>query len=193
MSPQKILIVDDSKLIRMQVREMLPTANVAILEAQDGAEGLQVIQQEQPTLVLMDCFMPKMNGWQVINRIQSYPELQQIPVVMMSGREEDVFEEAAELFSYFEFLAKPFDKAKLFQAIKAAMGKAKERQVKQVETMQPLGDTSASGAEIAQLRAEIQRLDHQNTMMRSELTQLRQQVSHLAAIVRQRLSPSEPS
>jgi two-component system response regulator len=46
----KILVIDDSKVIRMRVREMLPAGNFEVLEAKDGIEGLNLIQQERPNL-----------------------------------------------------------------------------------------------------------------------------------------------
>ncbi|MBF2080297.1 MAG: response regulator, partial [Synechococcales cyanobacterium T60_A2020_003] len=61
MANQKILIVDDSKVIRMQVQEMLPKSNVEILEAKDGVEGMELVQQNHPNLILLDFFMPRMN------------------------------------------------------------------------------------------------------------------------------------
>ncbi|NJN31955.1 MAG: response regulator [Synechococcales cyanobacterium RM1_1_8] len=126
MAAQKVLIIDDSKLMRLQVREMLP-GNMEIVEAVDGADGFEKAHQEQPNLIILDCFMPKMNGWQVVHKLLSYPDLQKIPIVLMSGREEDVHENAGELFEYFEFLAKPFDKVKLITAIKASLAKTKQR------------------------------------------------------------------
>jgi CheY-like chemotaxis protein len=187
-SAQKILIVDDSRLIRMQVREMLPAAgNVQVLEAQDGAEGLTMIQKEHPTLIVMDCFMPNMNGWQVVHKMQSYPDLQSIPIVMMSGREEDVVAEAPELFAYFEFLAKPFDKSKLFQAIKAAMNKAGQRKAKATTKATPQGGNEPTGDAIATVKSDLQRIDRQNAILRAEVEQLRQQVTYLTAVVRQQL------
>lgn len=165
---------------------MLPAGNnFEILEAQDGAEGLTVIQKEHPTLIIMDCFMPNMNGWQVVHKMQSYPDLQPIPVVMMSGREEDVVAEAPELFDYFEFLAKPFDKARLFQAIKVAMAKASKRKATMSTT--PTAVSESAGDGLMSLRLELQRVDRQSAVLRAEVEQLRQQVTYLTALVRQQL------
>jgi CheY-like chemotaxis protein len=54
MASQKVLIVDDGKTIRMQVREMLPKGTFEVLEAKDGLEGLNLIRQERPNLILLD-------------------------------------------------------------------------------------------------------------------------------------------
>jgi two-component system response regulator len=127
MAIQKILIVDDSKTIRTQIKEMLPKGNFEVLEAGDGVAGFDSICQHRPNLVLLDFFMPRMNGWEVVLKIQTFPKLQSIPIVMMSGRREDVEKAVPELFEYFEFLNKPFDQQLLLSAIKSATEKAKYR------------------------------------------------------------------
>jgi DNA-binding response OmpR family regulator len=66
-----------------------------------------------------------MSGWEVYQQIQAQPDLRKIPLVIMSGRKEEVTEKLSEPFEYFEFLNKPFDKKQLIDAIKLAMAKAK--------------------------------------------------------------------
>ncbi len=193
MAAQKVLIIDDSKLMRLQVREMLP-GNMEIVEAVDGADGFEKIHQEQPSLIIMDCFMPKMNGWQVVNKMLSFPELHKVPVVLMSGREEDVQENAGELFDHFEFLAKPFDKTKLITAIKAALAKAKNRRAPVVDEV--ANETTTMAANVAldattllqKLQSEVQDLRQQNANMRAEMKQMKQQMAQITKVVKQNLT-----
>ncbi len=205
MAAQKVLIVDDSKLMRLQVREMLPS-NMTVVEAADGAEGLERIFQENPHLIILDCFMPKMNGWQVVNKMLSYPELQKIPVVLMSGREDDVQENAPGLFSYFEFLGKPFDKNLLIKAIKGAMAKAKQRQNHEEAIAPPpelpstatleTSATTTMAATVAldattilqKLQNEVQDLRQQNADLRAEMKQVKLQMAQLTQFLKQSLS-----
>ena len=79
MANQKVLIVDDSKAIRMQVREMLPKGSFEVLEAADGMEGLEVINREALSLILIDFFMPRMNGWEVVQKLSDHPKFKNIP------------------------------------------------------------------------------------------------------------------
>ena len=193
MAAQKVLIIDDSKLMRLQVREMLP-GNMEIVEAVDGADGFEKIHQEKPSLIIMDCFMPKMNGWQVVNKMLSYPELHKVPVVLMSGREEDVQENAGELFDHFEFLAKPFDKTKLITAIKAALAKAKNRRAPAVadtatETTTMAANVALDATTLLQkLQSEVQDLRQQNANMRAEMKQMKQQMAQITKVVKQNLT-----
>ncbi|WP_204153206.1 response regulator [Leptolyngbya sp. CCY15150] len=204
MARQKIVIVDDSRIIRMQVRDMLPQGNFEVFEAKDGAEGIDVIQQEQPSLVVIDFFMPNMNGWEVVQRMQKDAVLCRIPVVMMSGRKEDVVAAVPELFDYFEFLSKPFDAPVLMKAIKAAMIKAKDRrQVKpmvaaaavdsngQTSRLAPAVETQPSRDEahhlLETLRADIKTLKTHNAHLQSEVNTLKKQVTQLVSFVRKKL------
>jgi CheY-like chemotaxis protein len=122
----KILVIDDTTVVRVKVREMLPPGNFEVLEAKDGVEGLNFILQEKLSLIMLDFLLPKMSGWEVFQKVQADPELRKIPLVIMSGRKEEVTEKITEPFEYFEFLGKPFDQKQLIGAIKLAMAKAKQ-------------------------------------------------------------------
>ncbi|MGA0200646.1 MAG: response regulator, partial [Prochlorotrichaceae cyanobacterium] len=127
MSAHKILVIDDSRVIRMRVNEMLPKGDFELLEAKDGVEGLNLIKQEHPNLIMLDFILPKMSGWEVFQHVQADDVLQRIPLVVMSGRKEEVTEKLSEPFEFFEFIEKPFEKSDLMAAIKSAMQKARKR------------------------------------------------------------------
>ena len=78
-----------------------------------------------------------MSGWDVFQQIQAQPELKKIPLVIMSGRKEEVTEKISEPFQYFEFLNKPFDQKQLISAIKAAMAKSKQPRQESAATTPP--------------------------------------------------------
>ena len=65
MASNKILVIDDSRVIRMRVKEMLPPGNFDVLEAKDGLEGMNLIRQEKPNLIMLDFLLPKLSGWEV--------------------------------------------------------------------------------------------------------------------------------
>lgn len=176
MASHKVLVIDDSAVIRNMVRDMLPQGNFEVLEAKDGVQGINLIQQERPTLIMLDFLLPRMSGWEVYQKIQAQPELQSIPLVVMSGRKEEVTEKLTEPFEYFEFVQKPFDQRQLIQAIKVAMSKAKHRPV-MVTTTTITGDASA---EIAQLQAQVKRLQ-------AEVTLLKKQQAQVLAFIKQKL------
>ena len=197
MASPKILIVDDSKTIRMQIRDMLSNVAFTVIEAKDGAEGLMLIVQERPNLILLDFFMPRMNGWEVLQKIQADPALKLIPVVVMSGRREDVEQTVPELFNYFEFISKPFQQAALFKAIQTASAKAKERQtaltadptaaavvVPSVTSSAPstaavANTTATSGAAGPEMHSSLPVVIDDVQQLKAEVRQLREQNANL--------------
>lgn len=189
MASQKVLIVDDSKTIRMQVKDMLPIGRFEILEAKDGLEGLDLIRQQQPSLVLLDFFMPRMNGWEVVKKIQAQPQLQAIPIVMMSSRKEDVEQTAPELFQYFEFVSKPFEQRILMEAIRSAMTKAKSRQpaAKATTATATATTTATTTDDLQTLKVTVAKLQQHNAKLQAEVDGLKKQMTQLVTFVRQKL------
>lgn len=174
MANHKILVIDDSRVIRARVRDMLPAGNFEVLEAKDGVEGLNLIRQERPNLIMLDFILPRLSGWEVFQEVQRTPELQTIPLVVMSGRKEEVTDKLQEPFEYFEFIEKPFETKQLVDAIKAAMTKAK-RPRQQLEA-----PSTATQPELATLTRRI-------AQMQSEIDGLKKTVAQLAALVQQKL------
>ncbi len=174
MATHKILVIDDSRVIRNMVRDMLPKGNFQVLEAKDGIEGLNAIQQEQPNLIMLDFLLPRMSGWDVFQTIQEQPSLQKIPLVLMSGRREEVTEKISEPFEYFEFIEKPFEQRDLIGAIKSAMMKAKLPRQAAV--------SSAGGAD-----SEVQALKQRIDSLETEMATVKRQIVQLVTFIKQKL------
>lgn len=181
MASHKVIVIDDSAVIRNMVRDMLPKGNFEVLEAKDGVQGITLIRQERPTLIMLDFLLPRMSGWEVYQQIQSQPELQTIPLVLMSGRKEEVEEKLQEPFEYFEFVQKPFDQKGLIDAIKTAMAKAKRRPTP-VAPVAPVAETT-SGADAAEIAALNQKI----VKMQAEIDGMKKQMGQLLAFVKQKL------
>jgi len=82
----KILVIDDSMVIRRTVKDMLPPGKFDVVEAKDGLQGMELIHSSDPDLIMLDFFLPKMSGWEVYQNIQKDPNLKAIPLLLMSGR-----------------------------------------------------------------------------------------------------------
>lgn len=177
MASHKILVIDDSNVIRNMVRDMLPKGNFEVLEAKDGVQGLNLIRQERPNLIMLDFLLPRMSGWEVFQQIQASQELQTIPLVLMSGRKEEVTEKLQEPFEFFEFVQKPFDQKELIDAIKTAMAKAKRRPVAAVAS--PSGAAASDG--------DIQALNEKIARMQAEIDGLKKQMAQILAFIKQKL------
>ena len=184
MATSKILVIDDSRVIRKTIRDMLPEGDFEIIEAKDGLEGIDFVQKEHPTLIMLDFILPKMSGWEVFQQIQAHPEFQKIPLVLMSGKKEEVTSKISEPFEYFEFIEKPFDRVVLSEAIRVAMTKARKVRPRIAElpgfVSVPVEDRASNG-EIAQLQVQLDRAYERiatiETTAHTQIQQLQAQLS----------------
>ncbi len=175
MANSKILVIDDSRVIRKTVKDMLPEGDFEVIEAKDGVEGINLVKELHPSLIMLDFILPKMSGWEVFQQIQSHPELQKIPLVLMSGRREEVTNKIAEPFEYFEFVEKPFDKASLAQAIKDAMAKAKKVRPQALVAANVVPIEYAATSEIEALQERMLEMENATTLSAQEwMNQLHQ-------------------
>lgn len=183
MSTHRVLVIDDSMVIRRTVRDMLPPGKFEVVEAKDGVQGLELIHTCNPNLIMLDFFLPKKNGYEVFQEIQKDPRLRTIPLLIMSGRKDEVTEKIPEPFEYFSFLEKPFDAKQLIQAIKESMEKAKKLaslQQQQATAAAPVAATATTDASLSDLQARVQQLE-------SEVEQLKKQVNQLVSFIKKKL------
>lgn len=117
----RILIIDDERSIRSTLREILEYEKYEIVEANDGAEGLQFIKKEDFDLVMCDIKMPKMDGMEVLTAASEIkPDL---PFIMISGHGTiDTAVEATRKGAY-DFLQKPPDLNRLLITVRNALEK----------------------------------------------------------------------
>ena len=84
-----ILIVDDDERLREFIRVNLEMEGYAVREAGSAEEGLQVLEEEPPDLILLDVMMPKVDGWEMLRRVHERHGVGSIPVIMFSGKVEE--------------------------------------------------------------------------------------------------------
>lgn len=81
----KILIVDDEEILRRIYSDRLTFEGFEVESAADGEEAMNKIKASPPSLVLLDILMPKLNGLQVLEQLNTTPELKKIPVIVLSN------------------------------------------------------------------------------------------------------------
>lgn len=111
----KILLVDDVKLLREIQKGFLASSLVDILTAGDGHEALEVARKSRPDLIVMDKFMPGMDGVTCCREIRRDPLLKDIPVIMLTNAAQPADAEEYRAAGFNDCLAKPID-GKLFLA-----------------------------------------------------------------------------
>ena len=117
-SQAKILLIEDEEDVVVLLTFRFEQEGYEILSAANGVEGLRILQQEHPHLVLLDVMMPRMNGWETCKRIRQYSD---VPIIMLTalGRETDKvrgLEMGAD-----DFVTKPFSLAELIARVRAAL------------------------------------------------------------------------
>lgn len=182
MSTHRVLVIDDSMVIRRTVKDMLPEGKFEVVEAKDGAQGLELIHTCNPNLIMLDFFLPKKSGYEVFQEIQSDPRLKSIPLLLMSGRKDEVTDKIPEPFEFFSFLEKPFDQKQLIQGIRESMEKSKK--LAHLQTAATASKTAMGGAGDS---LELQELQTKVTQLELEIVQLKKQVNQLVSFVKKKL------
>lgn len=117
MSQRTILVVDDSPTELQLTTSALRAKGYRITTASDGEEALQKIQAERPDLVLLDVVMPKKNGFQVCRDLKSSPETQDIPVVLLTSKNQEVDKFWGLKQGADEYLTKPWKEEDLLSVV----------------------------------------------------------------------------
>ena len=109
---KKILIVDDEAHIRRLLERTLmdfEDDGVELLSAENGEEALAVIQDTHPNLVFLDVMMPKMNGYDVCDKVKNELGLQDVYIVMLTAKGQEVDRERGNAVGADVYMTKPFD------------------------------------------------------------------------------------
>ncbi len=88
----KILLVEDSKVVQQMYRNKLTFEQFNVLTADNGMEAIKILSQEKPDIILLDLMMPIMDGYKVLQVVKTDPRLANIPVLVFSakGQSEEV-------------------------------------------------------------------------------------------------------
>ena len=113
-----VLIVDDDERVREYVRVNLEMEGYAVREAGSAEEGLGVLEEVSPDLILLDVMMPEVDWWEMLRRVQQRHGVGAIPVVMFSGKVNEQSAQEATARGAQGFVGKPFDPQQLIEHAK---------------------------------------------------------------------------
>ena len=134
----KILVVDDESRMRKLVRDFLVKSNYQVLEAEDGAQAVDIFFAEKDiSLIVLDVMMPKMDGWQVCREIREYSK---VPIIMLTAKSDERDELQGFELGVDEYISKPFSPKILVARIEAILRRTNQISVEEV--------LSAGGIEI---------------------------------------------
>jgi CheY-like chemotaxis protein len=118
---RKLLLADDSITIQKVVELVLAEEGFEIKAVNNGEEALAIVGQFRPDIVLADIDMPKMNGYQLCDKIKADPATRAIPVLLLAGAFEPLDEELAKNVGAEDYIIKPFESQELISKINSAI------------------------------------------------------------------------
>jgi diguanylate cyclase (GGDEF)-like protein len=105
-----ILVIDDEKANLLVLNTIL-SRDYTVYTAKSGAEGLKLAQADLPDLILLDIIMPDMDGFEVLKCLKAAEELKNIPVIFITGLDNDTDEEKGLVLGAVDYITKPFKNA----------------------------------------------------------------------------------
>ena len=117
----RILIVDDSPTEMYKLTEMLEKRGHQVLKADNGADGVALAVQERPDAVLMDIVMPGMNGFQATRQLSKDPATKEIPVIIVTTKDQQTDKVWGQRQGARDFLVKPVDEAQLIAVLDSVL------------------------------------------------------------------------
>lgn len=116
-----VLVVDDERPIVELVRFTLEDDEIQVVEAQDGAQALEVARATRPDLVLLDVQIPSVNGVEVCRRLRRDPELSHAAIVMLSAAGQASDRARGLAAGADEYLTKPFSPLALLSLVRSLL------------------------------------------------------------------------
>lgn len=113
----KVLVIDDSKVIRRTAETLLKKEGCDVVTAEDGFDALAKVADHRPDIVFVDIMMPRLNGYETCSLIKNNRAFSTTPVIMLSSKD-GLFDRArGRIVGSDQYLTKPFTKEELISAI----------------------------------------------------------------------------
>ncbi len=116
-----VLVVDDEPDIRLLLRHSLTAAGYQVRTAADGDEALAALAEHRVDLVLLDVMMPRLDGWEVLRRLQEDPSLAQVPVVLVTALSSERDRLRGVITGAVRTVTKPFRHDPLLEVVREAL------------------------------------------------------------------------
>ncbi|MCS6782646.1 MAG: response regulator [Gloeomargarita sp. SKYBB_i_bin120] len=122
-----VMVVEDQKTQREMIAALLRREGLQVIEAADGYEAFEMVKGGQiPDLVVMDVVMPRMNGYQLVRQLRSYPQTSKIPVLMCSSKGETFDKHWGLKQGADAYIVKPFEPEDLIGTVRHLLRTARE-------------------------------------------------------------------
>jgi len=118
---ETILVVDDDPNIVELARMYLEREGFRVQAAGDGAKALEMIARQPPALLVLDLMLPKVDGWEVCRRVRAGKAAPDLPIVMLTARDDDVDKIVGLELGADDYVTKPFNPRELVARVKAIL------------------------------------------------------------------------
>ena len=163
----KLLVIDDSVLIRELFMDIFPDSEYSVLTAETGEAGIQICQSLEPDLIFLDMNLPDMDGLQVAQLLKNEPTTATIPLVVMTGKE---LKEIKDKDLFDDFLLKPFSLGTLRNTVAARLGEEKKNNV---SPLLPQGEQGLTSVEPAWQKTLAELRPHWHSTPRALLASIK--------------------
>src|SRR4030067_1800506 len=123
---KKVLVIDDEETIRKFIKIQLVKAGYEVKEAADGEQAMILLDRIRFDVLICDIMMPKKSGWEVLKEVRLNPQTSEIPVIVLTAKNED-----DDMFKGYEqgvtyYITKPFTKSQLLFGLNAIFDRKKK-------------------------------------------------------------------
>ncbi len=132
--PISVLVIDDDESIVEMVRLGLEADGMSVIGAQDGAEGIELLARERVDVVVLDIMMPRVDGWMALMEIRNDPATAELPVIMLTGKTQDLAKILAFKQGVQQYVTKPFNILELSARVEGLARGSRQRQQTQASS-----------------------------------------------------------
>jgi two-component system alkaline phosphatase synthesis response regulator PhoP len=125
MAGETILVVDDEANIVELAALYLEQEGFLVRSASDGSTALEMIARQPPALMVLDLMLPEVDGWEVCRRVRSGKAAPDLPIVMLTARDDDVDKIVGLELGADDYVTKPFNPRELVARVKAILRRAR--------------------------------------------------------------------
>lgn len=120
-SQKKVLVLEDDPVVRKLIRRHLETLGVDVLEASDARAAISKLKDSQPALLCLDLMLPESSGFAVCEYMRSVPQLERVPIIVISARTSISDRALAQEMGISHYLTKPFRREEFLKLVRGLL------------------------------------------------------------------------
>ena len=127
MTPIRVVCIEDESEMIDLVSMILTREGYQVIGAPGGLQGLQIVEDTQPELVLLDLMMPDLDGWEVYQRLKANPKTTNVPIIVVTARAQSIDKILGlHIAKVDDYITKPFSPTELLSSIQKVLSKKTE-------------------------------------------------------------------